>query len=538
MASEYLEAVSSTLSSAVDKTRDVLPDEAVPLFDAIVNWVKETKSGKMVMGLAIYLLTRKPVDLLWRKVNNYPPGPIGLVPVLSALSQLRLNESYPHYRGGDYDKYGPLSMYWIGLQPFVMVNAFAPAKKLLITDGLVDRRPVMTDEERRERLVALAGFPSVLGLSAEDGARQWWTRIKLLNAAMSSMFERNRLDDIVANHIPKLTETDNWQTQRRDIKRCVFLTLFQWGFGSEFKTDERKQQKFQDNLTSFFNAGIMYLVQFNDLPTPIAKLAIKLMFKDGVGSLVTMYHNMTLDWMDEYERSDVCKDNKYYVDYLLDAVKKGDMTRDEAGGDLSFSSFLTTHLTNTNTEQTLLNAVRYPHLQDKLHQAIAKECPTKKDISWAKVKKIHYLKAFIYESLRLTDNILGYGKRHIHEKTQLEGYTIPKGTLLFCNSYDIGRDPALWGSTGTTFDPDRWLNRDGKFNLAMSERLVVLGMGKRNCAGRVVAERVMQLMLAHWLLEFEFAPAHGHANDIPSEFDYFTWIRDKSPVPFKLTRRS
>ena len=195
---EYVEKLGDLATTVVDSTRDVLPESVVPLFDSIVDWVRDTKSGKIAVGIAVYLLTRKPVDLIWRKVNNYPPGPIGYIPYLDAIECLRLTKKYPLYRGGDRARYGPVSMYWIGMQPFVVVNAFAPAKQLLITDGHVDRRMPMTDEERRQRLKALSGFPSVLGLSAEDGKKQWWTRVKLLNSAMSAMFEANRLDKLVS----------------------------------------------------------------------------------------------------------------------------------------------------------------------------------------------------------------------------------------------------------------------------------------------------------------------------------------------------
>ena len=63
--------------------------------------------------------------------------------------------------------------------------------------------------------------------------------------------------------------------------------------------------------------------------------------------------------------------------------------------------------------------------------------------------------------------------------TSLNGYVIPRDTMVFFNLYSLCRDEQLWENP-QEFQPERFVSREGKLKAA---NLLQFGLGKRRCIG-------------------------------------------------------
>nr|NP_001107029.2 cytochrome P450 family 1 subfamily E polypeptide 1 [Ciona intestinalis] len=79
------------------------------------------------------------------------------------------------------------------------------------------------------------------------------------------------------------------------------------------------------------------------------------------------------------------------------------------------------------------------------------------------------------------------------QDTMLNGYLIPKGTMMLISMRSINHDTAVWDSPAQ-FRPERFLlDQSGGFNSALAEQVMLFGAGRRRCAGEALGR--MQIFL-------------------------------------------
>lgn len=117
-----------------------------------------------------------------------------------------------------------------------------------------------------------------------------------------------------------------------------------------------------------------------------------------------------------------------------------------------------------------------------------------------KLKSLKYLECCVKEGLRLCPSVPFIGRR-LHEDMQINGYDIPKGTILFVYIYMLHRDPDVFPNP-ETFDPSRFLpeNSVGRHPFAF----VPFSAGPRNCIGQRFAMSELKIVLAYLLRHFRF----------------------------------
>lgn len=98
----------------------------------------------------------------------------------------------------------------------------------------------------------------------------------------------------------------------------------------------------------------------------------------------------------------------------------------------------------------------HPELQEKAFSAIQEvyngEVPDPHDTD-----RVEYLKALALEAGRYWTAIrLGFFRETCND-SQVDDYSIPKGTIVVYNSFQINRDPAAYNSP-EKFIPERWMN--------------------------------------------------------------------------------
>ncbi|XP_056662441.1 cytochrome P450 3A4-like [Monodelphis domestica] len=141
-----------------------------------------------------------------------------------------------------------------------------------------------------------------------------------------------------------------------------------------------------------------------------------------------------------------------------------------------------------------------PEIQEKLHKEIDAVLPNKEAVTYDALVQMEYLDMVINENLRLFP-IAGRVERVAKKTVELNGLTIPKGTVVMTPPYVLHRDPEYWPEP-EKFHPERF----SKENKESINPYVYLpfGAGPRNCIGMRFALMNMKVAVSRLLQEFSF----------------------------------
>ena len=84
-----------------------------------------------------------------------------------------------------------------------------------------------------------------------------------------------------------------------------------------------------------------------------------------------------------------------------------------------------------------------------------------------------------------------------------DGITIPAGTMLGIPSYAISQDPSLYPSP-STFDGIRFVANGSAQFVTTNAANLSWGYGKHACSGRFFAANEIKMIVAHFLVNYDF----------------------------------
>lgn len=143
----------------------------------------------------------------------------------------------------------------------------------------------------------------------------------------------------------------------------------------------------------------------------------------------------------------------------------------------------------------------HPNIQEKIHEEIARVIGADRAPSLTDKAQMPYTEATIMEVQRLSTVVPLSIPHMTSEKTVLQGFTIPKGTIILPNLWSVHRDPAIWEKPND-FYPDRFLDDQGQ--LIKKETFIPFGIGKRVCMGEQLAKMELFLMFVSLMQSFTF----------------------------------
>ncbi|EIW83949.1 cytochrome P450 [Coniophora puteana RWD-64-598 SS2] len=141
-----------------------------------------------------------------------------------------------------------------------------------------------------------------------------------------------------------------------------------------------------------------------------------------------------------------------------------------------------------------------------------------------------YLGAVIREVMRWHPVVpLAIGHATVEDDVY-ENYFIPKGYTIIPNTWAISRDSTKYPDP-ETFNPDRFLNADGKLNGDSVKWN--FGWGRRICPGRHIAEAGVWLAAARLLATFSFLkPKDRDGRDVDFEPKWTSGVTSHPVIPF------
>ena len=153
----------------------------------------------------------------------------------------------------------------------------------------------------------------------------------------------------------------------------------------------------------------------------------------------------------------------------------------------------------------------HPEMQSRLRAVVRESLPslfeTSAAITSQDIDQIHYLNAVCNEVLRYFPPV-PITSRDAARDTTICGQFVPKGTHIMLCPLAVNRG-ALWGADARSFNPDRWMSKDGHSQNATGGTTSNYAMmtflhGPRSCIGQGFAKAEFACLLAAWVGRFEF----------------------------------
>lgn len=149
-------------------------------------------------------------------------------------------------------------------------------------------------------------------------------------------------------------------------------------------------------------------------------------------------------------------------------------------------------------------------MQDRLRAEVQKVMGGKTgegDMNAALIDEMPFLHAVVHEGLRLYPTV-PHTVREALKDTTIGDVVVPKGTAVIIAPMGYNRITSLWGPDAMEFNPDRWIDKDGKVSITGSATsqysFGTFLHGPRSCIGQNFARMELKCLLSAMMLNFRF----------------------------------
>uniref|UniRef100_A0A8C8S758 Cytochrome P450 n=1 Tax=Pelusios castaneus TaxID=367368 RepID=A0A8C8S758_9SAUR len=438
---------------------------------------------------------------LQQQSNRLPPGPTPL-PFLGNVLQLSWGDLFESLIMLG-EKYGPVFTVYLGPRPVVVLCGHKAVKQALV--------------DHAEKFSGRGRMPTLDRIFHANGQR--WKQLRqfsittLRNFGMGKRSLEERITEEAQCLVEEIRKTNGlWLFC--PISHTVANVICAITFGERF---DYQDEKFANLINTIHRL-------FLQLSSPWAQVGDVFRSGWGIMQFLPGPHN------------DVLQDVKVLHDFIIERVQMNQKTLDLGCPRDYIDSFLIkmeeekqNPLSEFNIKNLTLSAVhlffggtemvsstlrygflllmKYPAIQEKVQKEI--DCVIGQNRSPATEDRgqMPYTHAVIHEIQRFS-NIIPLGIPHaVIQDTQYWGYTLPKGTDVFCLLGSALRDPQYF-SNPEHFDPGNFLDENGNFK--KNEAFFAFSSGKRVCLGEGLARMelflVFTTILQHFTLKSPIDP--------------------------------
>ncbi|KAK4265595.1 hypothetical protein QN277_026625 [Acacia crassicarpa] len=180
------------------------------------------------------------------------------------------------------------------------------------------------------------------------------------------------------------------------------------------------------------------------------------------------------------------------VDFTLNGVKAFTLDQMAGGTDTAAAT----------VEWAMSELIKRPNIIRKANEELDRVIGRERWVEESDIQNLPYLNAIIKETLRLHPVAVLLAPRMALEDCKIEGYEIKKGTIIFVNSWSIGRNACSWESA-EEFCPERFLGKNIDVN-GHNFEFLPFGSGRRMCPGYKLGLKMVSSSLANLLHGFSW----------------------------------
>ncbi|CDP01242.1 unnamed protein product [Coffea canephora] len=439
----------------------------------------------------LYFLTNQII----KRFNNLPPSPFPSLPVIGHLHLIK----NPVHRtlAQISSKYGRVLLLYFGSRPVLLISSPSAAVECFTKNDIVFAN--------RPKFLAgkYLGFNYTTLVWASYG--QHWRNIRkiatvyILSGRRVQMFKHIRSEEVhlLIRRLLKAAAASDDDHVMVDMKSAFFeLTLnimMRMIAGKRYSGDGsgkiEEVTSFQEMVKESLKvSGSTNAADFVPLLRWIGQNKLESHLKT-----LQMKREKFLQYLIEKHRSiSSHRENKTLIDVLLShqETEPEYYTDQIIRGLVQIMLSAGSDTTSGTMEWALSVLLNNPEALKKAQEEIDVQIGQSRLITDSDLGQLPYLQAIINETFRMYPVSPFISLHESSEECTVEGFGIPRGTLLLVNLWAINYDPEIWEEP-TKFKPERF-------------EFMPFGLGRRGCPGENFARRVVGLALGSLIQCFEW----------------------------------
>ncbi|NXI90791.1 CP3AL protein, partial [Psophia crepitans] len=468
---------------------------------------------------------------LFRKLGI--PGPTPL-PFFGTCLEYR--KGFLDFDNECFQKYGKVWGIYDGRQPALVVVDPQIIKSVLVKDCY------STFTNRRH--VDLAGVLNNAISLAED---EQWKRIRTVlsptftSGKLKEMFPiMKHYGEVLVKNVQKRVEKDNTIFVKDIFGSYSMDVVTSTSFGVNIDSMNNPKDPFVREMQKlvkfdFFDPLFIITFVFPFVAPLLAKMNISFFPSDAVDFFMRSISKIKQDREKESHNGRVD-----FLQLMIESQKSASHGTNEANHsykaltdiEVLSQAFIFIFAGYEPTSNTLCylayELATHPDVQQKLLEEIDTVLPNKAPLTYEAVMQLEYLDMTVSETLRLFP-IGGRLERACKKDVEINGVTIPKGTIVIIPPYTLHHNPEYW-SNPEEFRPERF-SKENKESLDPYTYLP-FGAGPRNCIGMRFALLTLKVAIILLLQHFTFQTCKD--TQIPLKLSSVGLLRPEKPIILKL----
>ncbi|TRZ04418.1 hypothetical protein DNTS_013287 [Danionella cerebrum] len=432
-----------------------------------------------------------------QRPKNFPPGPTPL-PFFGNL--LQLNRRNPL---NDIDRlaerYGSIFGMYIGMQPAVVLSGQKMIREALITQA--------ADFSGRSKSMMVSHFTENKGVIMADYGQSWrehrrFALTTLRNFGLGKKSMEQRILEEVKYISSQLEESTGKSIDPQHLyHQAASNIIASIIFGSRFDYQDEYFQTLITTMEQLTKVAIGPWAMIYEI-APFSRI-FPLPFHKAFEHFGKLKKHI-LKVVDEHKASRVPGEPRDLIDHYLEEMeKRADQHStfdDSQMVTLLFDLFVAGTETTSNTLRTLtLYLITHTDIQEKCQREIDEVLGFRKHTTYEDRNSMHFVQAVIHEGQRVADIVPLSMFHTARTDTQLQGYSIPKGTIIIPYLSSSLREESEW-KFSKEFNPQNFLNEKGEF--FKTDAFMPFSAGPRVCLGENLARMELFLILVTVLRKF------------------------------------
>ncbi|CDQ68587.1 cytochrome P450, family 1, subfamily C, polypeptide 1 [Oncorhynchus mykiss] len=266
----------------------------------------------------------------------------------------------------------------------------------------------------------------------------------------------------------------------------------------EFRTLLGRMDKFGETVGAGSLVDVMPWLQ--NFPNPVRSVYQN--FKHINEEFFTFVKDKVVQHRETFN-PDVTRDISDAIINVIEHGKDSGLTKDFTEGTVTDLIGAGQDTMSTILQWILLLLIKYPIIQTKLQEQIDKVVGRDRLPCIEDKANLAYLDAVIYETMRYTSFVPLTIPHSTTSDVTIEGFHIPKDTVVFINQWSVNHDPLQWKDPHL-FDPSRFLDESGALDKDLTNSVMIFSTGKRRCIGDQIAKVEIFLFTAILLHQCTF----------------------------------